>query len=170
LKITQEQLKYLLTYDPNTGNFYWKNPKKPSMVGKLYGTLDKRKGYLTGKLLGKGYKLHRLACLYMTGIFPPEQIDHRNGMPSDNRWSNLRAVSNSINQKNTSRRIDNSSGVTGVNWEKFENKWKSQIQVDGTKIYLGKFEKFSDAADARKNAEMLYGFYKNHGREKQWAS
>ena len=170
MEITQEQLKYLLTYDPNTGNFYWKNPKKPSMIGKLYGTLDNRKGYLIGKLLGKGYRLHRLAWLYMTGAFPAEQIDHINGIPSDNRWDNLRAVSNAVNQKNISRRVDNTSGVTGVNWEKSANKWKAQIQVDGIKIYLGKFKKFSDAVDARKNAEVLYGFHKNHGREKQWVS
>ncbi len=59
----------------------------------------------------------------------------------------------------------NTSGVTGVTWDKSNNRWIAQIVIDGRHKKLGRFTDFSKAVDARKNAEVLYGFHKNHGKD-----
>lgn len=94
----------------------------------------------------------------------PQEIDHINGDPADNRPENLRAVSHQVNQQNQRRRADNSSGVTGVYWNKSANKWQAYIRTDGRMKYLGVFDSVDDAARVRKIAENTYGFHENHGR------
>lgn len=94
------------------------------------------------------------------------EIDHENHIRNDNRIENLRLVSSKGNKKNTTRRCDNTSGVTGVHWFKRECKWKVQIKVDGKQRHLGLFDNLDDAVAARKAAERQYGFHENHGNEK----
>lgn len=91
-------------------------------------------------------------------------IDHINGNTQDNRLINLREVSHSENVKNARRRNDNTSGVSGVHWEKRRNKWRAYIKVANRRKYLGYFENFTDAVAARRAAEKLYNFHPNHGR------
>jgi hypothetical protein len=100
----------------------------------------------------------------MTGDFPEDQIDHINGVRSDNRWCNLRAVSRQENAKNKRTPSDNSSGVIGVCWDRREKKWRAEIQSGKVKHALGHFPEFSDAVAARKKAERDLEFHKNHGR------
>lgn len=45
------------------------------------------------------------------------------------------------------------SGVPGVNWERIRNKWNVHLYTDGKNIYIGRFDRFSDAVDARLRAE-----------------
>jgi len=49
---------------------------------------------------GSRHLAHRLAWLYMAGAWPSGVIDHMNGDPSDNRWSNLRDVTQAENNAN----------------------------------------------------------------------
>lgn len=89
------------------------------------------------------------------------QVDHINHDTLDNRRSNLRFVTASQNQMNRVKRIDNTSGVTGVYWHKRDNIWLSNITVNDKTIHLGYFENFDDAITARKEAELKYfGEYK----------
>ena len=60
------------------------------------------------------YSAHRLARLYQTGWWPPAHIDHVNLDKADNRWSNLRAATRSLNGANRFRQANNSSGFKGV--------------------------------------------------------
>lgn len=133
------------------------------MVGDIAGSLNTH-GYVGIKVFGKLYLAHRLAYLYMLGE-TPDEVDHINHIRADNRWVNLRDVTRSENCKNNSKRKDNASGVTGVHWKKRDSRWVAQIRVDKETLWLGQFVKFSDAVDARKNAEVLYGFHENHGKE-----
>ena len=94
---------------------------------------------------------------------PGGQIDHISHSRSDNRWMNLRLVTNLENQRNASLRLDNSSGVQGVYYNKKAKKWQAQISVNGKQVYLGTFEDIGYAAIARKDAERKYGFHNNHG-------
>lgn len=58
-------------------------------------------------------------------------------------------------------RATNKSGVTGVCWDKRLDKWEAYISVDKKKISLGFYEEVSEAASARKSAEIkYYGFTK----------
>lgn len=165
--ITQIELKKILSYDKETGLFAWKSNPSPFSrvkIGGIAGCYHKE-GYIVIGINNKSYNAHRLAWLYTYGSFPPEQIDHINHNRSDNRLENLRSVTNQENAMNRSKHKLNKSGVTGVSWSKSYKRWIGNITIDGKRIYLGNFVSFSDAVDARKNAEVLYGFHENHGKE-----
>lgn len=53
-------------------------------------------------------------------------------------------------------RATNTSGVTGVSWNKRRGKWEAYIQLQGQKIHLGLYAKIEDAAKARARAEEDY--------------
>ena len=90
----------------------------------------------------------------------PIGIDHENGIRSDNRWSNLREAEQSENCMNVAKRSDNTSGVTGVSWDRFTKKW--YVSIKGN--FLGRFHCLNRAILVRKSAEREYGFHSNHGR------
>lgn len=50
-------------------------------------------------------------------------------------------------------RSTNTSGVTGVSYDKSRNKWAAEIMFKKKKYYLGRFENKDDAVIARKQAE-----------------
>lgn len=135
----QEQLKMLLEYFPEIGEFRWKIQKgSRALVGSIAGTLCKDKGYIRIDVLGKQYPAHRLAWLYMTGEWPKNHIDHKNLSKVDNRWINLREATPSENKANSKIRPDNTSGFKGVS--KFGKKWKAQCSANGIHTYLGLFD------------------------------
>jgi hypothetical protein len=166
LQATHKQLLEELHYDPETGEFKWLKSGHGRPNGKA-GHLDSRRGYNKIRFKGKLYRGARLAYFYMTGGWPLHQMDHVNGNPSDDSWDNLRAVTAQENHKNRKMPNTNRSGVQGVSWLKINKKWKAEIKPsaqEGNK-HLGCFDFFSDAVEARKAAEVKYGFHPNHGRE-----
>lgn len=77
------------------------------------------------------------------------KIDHINHDSLDCQRSNLRIVSNAQNSMNRSGpNKNNTSGYRGVTWDKKNNKWMSQIYVDGKNIKLGRFSSLNRAAVA----------------------
>jgi len=60
---------------------------------------------------------------------------------------------------------NNTSGVTGVYWNKRDRKWQAMIKVNNKQIHLGYFEGKTEAITARKIAEIKYGFHPNHGKQ-----
>ena len=162
--LTQERLKDLFNYNPETGVF--KRLVSASLntkAGQIAGSAN-GKGYLRIMVDGKQHKSHRLAWLYVYGEFPSDQVDHINGVKDDNRLTNLRAVTNAENSKNVKMRISNTSGTMGVYWDKPRGKWRAQIKANGKNKYLGIFKDISEAIAVRKKAEILHGFHENHGR------
>ena len=161
--MTQKELKEILSYSRKSGVFIWKVPKaKRIKINDVAGCKNK-KGYITIRIDRKIYFAHRLAWLYVYGEMPTEHIDHINHIKDDNRILNLRAVTCGENNKNVPMQKNNTSGAMGVNWHKMTKRWQAFIAIDGKQKHLGLFANFSDAVDARKNAEVLYGFHKNHG-------
>ena len=164
--ITQERLKELLDYDPETGIFYWRKRTKLRLKKNMIaGSLNSR-GYWIIGLDNYAYKAHRLAWLYVYGKFPDFQIDHEFHCKSDNRIKFLREVTNQGNQMNAPIRSDNTSGVMGVSFVKRTNKWLAYIGINGVTKNLGSFVNFEDAVTARKNAEVEFNFHKNHAKFK----
>jgi len=108
---------------------------------------------------------HRLAFVYMTDDFPPNQIDHINGKTDDNRWSNLRICTQSQNKANSGKHKNNTSGYKGVCWRKDNKKWTAGICHEGKRFHLGFFDDKEDAAMAyNKAAVELHGeFYHTNG-------
>lgn len=99
-------------------------------------------------------KAHRLIYAIVHGEVPSGEVDHINGDRVDNRIENLREVSRSENQHNY--KIPNISGFTGVYWDTQARKWHTQIWVNNRLIYLGLFEDFEEAVQARKMAKIKY--------------
>ena len=168
-EVTQEYLKQRLDYSPFLGLF-WFLPKpghdpatrrwNTRWAEKQAGYLHKE-GYILIRIGGRRYKAHRLAFLYMTGRWPKDQIDHINGDRADNRWHNLREATNTENARNRQRlNRNNTSGVTGVYWDKQKGKWRAKIRVNDKLIHLGLFTDKADAIAARQQAEQQhYGEY-----------
>jgi len=131
-----------------------------SVAGSVAGCLNSW-GYLQVCTKGKTYKAHRLVWLIEKGVWPDE-LDHINGLRTDNRIENLREVTRKENLRNQKTRCTNSSGVMGVGKE--GGRWRARIRIDGRSIHLGYFERLEDAAKARKDADEKYGYHQNHGR------
>lgn len=68
-------------------------------VGREAGTKH-RKGYIYIKIGQRKYAAHRLAFMYMEGTWPEHEVDHINRVKDDNRWENLRRVTNLENASN----------------------------------------------------------------------
>ena len=122
-------------------------------------------GHLLGRINDKSFFAHRVVFALVHGRWPADFIDHINGDPTDNRPCNLRDVSHEENHKNQSMRKNNTSGVIGVGWNKRLSKWQAHIMVQGKSKHLGFFESINLAISARKGAEELFKFHKNHGRK-----
>jgi hypothetical protein len=164
--ITYEYLIKHYDYDKELGILIHKTKKKGryGAVGSKVGSLH-HTGYVTVRIKGKQYQAHRLIWMFCNGAMPKGEIDHINHIKSDNRIENLRDVSLRENSLNQSVRSDNTSGTVGVFWYKANKRWLAKIQIDGDYKYLGSFVNYSDAVNARKNAEVLYGFHENHGKD-----
>lgn len=157
--ITQERLKELLHYDPDTGLFTCARSRPGCRVGAVAGT-RRKDGYLVVSLDSRRYFTHRLALLYMTGELPTLDIDHINGDRADNRWCNLREATNSENMQNQRRgHSDSTSGLLGVSWHKNRSKWRAQITANKQTINLGSFSTPEEAHAAYLKAkEELHPF------------
>lgn len=140
---TQERLKEVLHYDPETGAWTWRitrsNQIKP---GDAAGYVHQ--GYRRIQFGGHGYKASRLAHFYMKGEWPIALIDHINGDGTDDRWSNLRNATYSEN--NVNKHGYGESGAKGV--RKCGKKFQAQIRLAGRTIHLGLFATPDEAAAA----------------------
>lgn len=138
-----EQLKSdvheFLRYEPETGDFFWiKRTGARSAIGNKTSQCVNREGYRLIALNKKSNKAHRLAWLYVHGVWP-NQIDHINGIKTDNRIDNLRDVdcrTNSHNQRVAHK--NNGSGFLGV-CAKASGSYQAAIRIGGKRIYLGRF-------------------------------
>jgi hypothetical protein len=177
--ITQNYLKECVSYNEETGIFVW-NERPLShfksfgdqktwnkrWAGKICGTRLKaaNKFYRQMTISSKWYTLHRLAFLYVKGFFPSHEVDHINGNGEDNSFNNLREVSRLENNRNLSLKKSNTTGICGVSFDKRLNKYRAYINLNYKQISLGYFDDISKAIDARKNANLIYGYHENHGR------
>ncbi len=163
--ITQLRLKELFTYNPESGLFTRNKPSskycnKKYQKGAIAGSVIK-KGYIAIRMCnGHQYLAHRLAFLYMDG-FMPDEVDHINRQRTDNKWSNLKAVSRTDNMKNKRLYSNNTTGVSGVRL--IGNQYLSRIGVNGKKHNLYYGSDFFEACCARKSSENKHGYSNIHG-------
>jgi hypothetical protein len=153
--LTQDYLKSLLRYEPRSGQFFWLVDKGRVGAGDKAGTTSRR-GYVDIKIDGRSYLAHRLAWLYMTGEFPIHEIDHINGNPSNNRWTNLREGTHSQVTRPHRTYKSNISGHSGVHWRKDADKYRVRITVNNQRISIGHYSDFKEACGARAKAEKQY--------------
>jgi hypothetical protein len=173
-----EVIRKLISYDPHTGKLWWLKrsadlfPTQRAAhawnmqhAGKEAFTAIDNFGYKRGRIFGKNYSAHRVVMALTTGEFPPAQVDHMNGVRTDNRRSNLRLATCSDNSMNRRIHHRNKSGKSGVCWISEKKKWRAYICSNGKRSLLGYFKDMAEAIKARTKAEVLAGFHKNHGRK-----
>lgn len=160
-ELNQAFLQKFFLYAPNTGKLIARLPTRNNSIGDELGSIHNH-GYRAISICGKSYLAHRLIWLYMTGDLP-EQVDHIDHDRLNNRWENLRAVTSTTNSKNTGLSKNSKTKVNGVSYIKTLSKYRAYIMVNRKHIHLGVFEDINDAIEARKQADINYGFHPNHG-------
>lgn len=149
-KISQEELKRILDYDPDSGLFRWKvdcrnNIKK----GDMAGTLRENTKLIYIMIKGAHYKADKLAFLYMTGKYPKYEIQHKNGVRFLNGWDNLE-IETIPEIKNYAKKKNSIRGV-------FQNEnYKVTIYYDRQRCSLGSYKDFDEAVCARYAGEQIF--------------
>lgn len=135
------------------GEEFWFDKEDYDKI-KDYCWFINNKGYVYARSLendGKHLLQHQI-ILNANGL----KVDHKNHNTIDNRKSNLRIVTQSENMMNQKLRNDNTSGITGVTWDKRKNQWVARIAINYKRIHLGYFDTFEKAVKVRKEAEEKY--------------
>lgn len=143
--LTAERLRDLVHYDPKTGAFTRKvRTAQRHKVGDRADFLVKSggaAGYHRVSIDSERYQAHRVAWLYVYGVWPKEMIDHRNGVKSDNRIANLRFADSQLNLENIRKpQKNNACGFLGVHFHDQSGRWRAQIISDRKKHHLGLFD------------------------------
>lgn len=141
-KVTQEQLKKVIHYEPDTGIFTWIEGLRKGFEA---GNLDI---YRVIWIAGQRYHASKLAWLYMAGEFPECIIDHKNTIKADDSWANLRKAT--LAQNNHNRASYSLLGAKGVS--RSGNRFKVEINVEGRSLYLGHYETVELASAAYEQA------------------
>ena len=161
--ITAGELRTLLDYDSETGLFHWKNlSNQKDGAGKLAGSITDR-GRIAITVKNRKYLAHRLAWLYVTGEYPEFHLDHKDGCPTNNKFSNLRPCSVSQNRCNGRPTTKRSSLPRGVTTSRTGNTFIARIKHQARQITLGRFPTAELASEMYElAAEMLHGEFSYH--------
>ena len=122
-------------YDPETGVFTWREGRKRKGAAGFPRTA----GYWGLKLGQHLFAAHRVAWLYVHGEWPRYDIDHIDGDRRNNRISNLRDVTTSVNGQNQ-RKATASSQTRLLGCHPHRHKFQAQITLDGSIKHLGVFD------------------------------
>ncbi len=176
MNITPFEIRELLDYNPEPGLFVWKERliRPGHRTDKMWNADNANKqagyvdahGYVRITLTVKGQKhyikAHRLVWFWVTGAWPPEDIDHINMDRSDNRIANLRLATRAENRTNTRAQSNSKSGIKGVSFDKVNNLWRVNITKDGKTKNLGRFLTLEEAVAVRqRHAIALFGEFVN---------
>jgi hypothetical protein len=157
MRITQAELRDILTYDRSTGEFCWNHSGPTHSAGQVAGKIYAN-GYRYIAVQGIYYPASLLAWIYVVGMDPGGLIDHKNQNKEDDRFCNLRPASHSENHANRGVPRHNSSGFKGVFWDSRRNKWQARLTLDGKQVFLGRYERIEDAVEAyKRGAQKVWG-------------
>lgn len=92
----------------------------------------------------------------MEDTFDPELSLDRIDVNGDYCKENCRWVNLSVQAYNQRMKCTNTSGKTGVTWDKNRNKWSVAISCEGKRVHVGRFTSFEEAVKAREQAELKY--------------
>lgn len=138
-----EHVRELLDYDPTSGTFRRRISRGRTHVGAIAGSV-RRDGYLEIQIDGKKYMAHRVAWLMVYGTWPSCEIDHRDGVKTNNSIVNLRECTRAENNQNRLHaRRNNASQLLGVS--RHGDKWQAAITCNRKRTHLGTFESPYDA-------------------------
>jgi hypothetical protein len=147
---SQEEVLQKFRYEPELGALYWIATRRK---GRLAGCINSQGYWIVGGIglpyrkRRAQYKAHRLIWIYHFGPIPQGfEVDHINGIRSDNHIGNLRLATSLGNSQSLKRRKDNNSGIRGVYFVPSRRRWWYQRQFAGRKI-LKSFRSKSEAVE-----------------------
>lgn len=143
-RLTAEDFRALLNYDPNTGILTWKVDRRKINAGDIAGSIlnhHSGKKYIYVRVMYRLYYAHRIAWAIHYGELPEGMLDHRDGDSTNNRIINLRIATSRQNQYNKKIHRNNTSGYKGVSFDKARNLWEARIMLpSGKQKFLGRFD------------------------------
>ena len=161
-QLTAEMVRRALDYDPMTGLLFWRRrddvlPRvNKRLAGKPAGCRDGQYGYLSVRLHDRLYQAHRLIWLHVTGEWPTDVLDHIDGNPSNNVWSNLRPATRAENNRN--RKSIREGFLKGVLRDPKSGRWQAMVMLGRKNHYLGTFSTQEEAHAAYEEAaKRLHG-------------
>ena len=141
--ITAEELREQLNYDPETGVFTRRVRSSTRIrIGDVAGWSDKE-GYVRIRVLNRVRAAHRLAWLHVHGVWPPNEIDHINGMRGDNRISNLREATHAENCRNRKKPRTGRCALKGVYMK--GARFCAKIKMNGKQTHIGYYDTEEEA-------------------------
>lgn len=155
--MTQEELKRLVSYNPETGVIVrLVSTGRGARAGEIAGSVDKKSGYVQLWIGRRHFRAHRIAWFYMTGEWPA-LIDHINGDGADNRWCNLRLATKSQNAANQSPKAARElpKGVYRYPYQ-YGGRPYAQIRVENVVVTIGVFDTVDQAQAAYAAAALLH--------------
>lgn len=158
-------LREKFKYDPATGEFFYRKNPRPNVNKEARADHLLVRGYYFVAFNNKKLLAHRVAIAIVEGQWPVGQIDHINGVRTDNRYANLRVVTQSQNNGNARINSRNSTGYKGVSREK-NGGYRATICLHGNRMALGYFPTAEEAAETYRRASLKYfGEYSYFARE-----
>ncbi len=146
--LTQELVRRVLDYDPETGVFTWKEPPSRRVaVGQRAGVVATN-GYRYISVMGEKIVAQRLSWFYVHGVWPEENVSPVNGDRDDVSINNLALRTTAELARGNDLRATNRSGMKGVSWNADHGKWVASITRDYRRVHLGYFDTKEDAAAA----------------------
>lgn len=144
----------LFNYEPETGLLTWK-VKRPGRsspnVGEEAGNVSGR--YRSVQHKRKRYYVHRIIWELLSGPIPAGLcIDHIDGDGLNNKRSNLRLTTLSLNQRNRTVNSNNSTGIAGV------HRHRGGFSVYCASRYIGWTKDFFEACCMRRSTESRMGY------------
>lgn len=149
--MTHAQLLEIVNYAPETGLFTLLQATARRPAGAVMNNNFMKEETRATKVCVPGmgaYGAGRLAWFYVTGEWPPAEVDHRDNDGWNQRWLNLREATRSQNQANTRCYRSNKFGLKGVHFSKDRGLYRAMIQKDKQRISLGSFKDEASAAAA----------------------
>lgn len=153
--LTVAYLKTLVHYSPASGCLTWLVTRGRVQAGDEVKSV-RADGYLQIGIDGKRYMVHRVIWFYMTGKWPDNLIDHRDGDKQNNRWGNLRDATKTTNAQNLQRgHADSKHGLLGVSFIRGRKSrpYRAEIRHEGKPFRIGTFSTAELAHTAYLNAK-----------------
>lgn len=153
--INPEIAREYFSYNEDTGQLSWRFAYRGKQPGDPAGSLHGKTGYMRVGLLGEKYLAHRVAWVIKHGGCSGI-IDHKNGIRSDNRLSNLRDVTQTVNLQNIRKApVTSTSKLLGAYKHKRTGLWIAKIRFRGDSVHIGVFKTAKEAHEAYVQTKRL---------------